>query len=385
MRKYFTRQRLALSVWSLITLPCMTLCAFSAATASARTTTAEIPATPQTAQNKIDAAPVVSDAVTMAIELQGVTPDAHVPQSFTAEVSIVLTWNPKLRPNFDPGTPEFLNTFGTYQPSIQTRTLAGENGMQHRFYNLQGTFEARNNHHAYPYARLVLPIVFFFPSAPEMANLIAAVPIQLGVSPGLGQDPDNFYLHAAMVTTGQWSDLWNPTQLIGEHPKLNAISLVLETRALTTRDTLMVRLPMFLCWLIAFSALWWKDESACSRAVMSSTFSLIALAIGAHPMGPPVGYMTTGSLSFALVYVNIILLSVTAVIASRAHSRHDDAVYRRIRFHGRVGALVLMVASIVVLIAYTQSVIMPVHLSELKNATPLQVDFHNIQSMEANG
>ena len=118
---------------------------------------------------------------------------------------------------------------------------------------------------------------------------------------------------------------------------------------------------------------------------MSSTFSLIALAIGAHPMGPPVGYMTTGSLSFALVYVNIILLSVTAVIASRAHSRHDDAVYRRIRFHGRVGALVLMVASIVVLIAYTQSVIMPVHLSELKNATPLQVDFHNIQSMEANG
>jgi hypothetical protein len=44
-----------------------------------------------------------------------------------------------------------------------------------------------------------------------------------------------------------------------------------------------------------------------------------------------------------------------------------------------------MAASIVILIAYTQSVIMPVHLSELKNATPLQVDFHNIQSMEANG
>ena len=378
MRKSFTRQSLALSVWALMTLAGMAMCAFSAPETDVSTT-------PQIAQTKSATDPVASDAVTMAIELQGVTPDAHVPQSFTAEVSIVLSWNPKLRPNFDPGTPEFLNTFGANQPSLQSRTLFGENGIQHRFYNFQGTFEARNNHHAYPYARLVLPIVFFFPSAPDMANLIAAVPIQLGVSPGLGQDPDNFYLHAAMVTTGQWSDLWNPTQLIGDQPKLNAISLMLETRALTTRDTLMVRLPMFLCWLIAFSALWWKDESACSRAVMSSTFSLIALAIGAHPMGPPVGYMTMGSLSFALVYVNIILLSVTAVIASRAHSRHDDAVYRRIRFHGRVGALVLMVASICVLIAYTQSVIKPVHLSELKNATPLQVEFHNIQSMEANG
>ena len=78
------RQRLALSVWALMTLPCMTLCAFSAETASARTTTSEIPATPQAAQNKIDAAQVASDAVIMAIELQGVTPDAHVPQSFTA-------------------------------------------------------------------------------------------------------------------------------------------------------------------------------------------------------------------------------------------------------------------------------------------------------------
>ena len=139
--------------------------------------------------------------------------------------------------------------------------------------------------------------------------------------------------------------MWNGSPELNKVQGIPAISYYIETEHRSQRILLMIFLPLLLIWGITYSSQWWKEESASSRAIMASLFSVVTLNYSAINLQPDVSYFTTMNWAFAAYYLNLIALGTLTVLAFRENKRGDTVSFRFYRRIGRILGIVILVVS----------------------------------------
>ena len=169
----------------------------------------------------------------------------------------------------------------------------------------------------------------------------------LGVGLANNQKPMsyNFNIVKMGFVNGDYMTMWNGSSELNKVQAIPAISYYIETEHRPQRSLLMILLPLLLIWGVTYSSQWWKEESASSRAIMASLFSVVTLNYSAINLQPDVSYFTTMNWAFAAYYLNLLIIGTLTVLAFRENKRGNAVSFRFYRRTGRILGIVILVVS----------------------------------------
>lgn len=263
--------------------------------------------------------------------------------SFQAEMAMEFRWNPKELPNFNFDEFVFLNNIGEIYQQITLLPARPSDGYVGALLLLRGCFASANDFAAYPFNHANFCVV-----ARKLSQDFQLVEKKhSGVGISNNQKPLSYNLKIAKMgfLKGEYVTMWNGGTELNKVQSIPAISYYIETEHRPQRSLLMIFMPLLLIWGITYSSQWWKEESASSRAIMASLFSVVTLNYSAINLQPDVSYFTTMNWAFAAYYLNLIALGTLTVLAFRENKRGDVVSFRVHRRIGRILGIVILVIS----------------------------------------
>ena len=290
--------------------------------------------------------------VTMTEEIQVLAMDRTDPQYFRATFVLVFTWDPRELPGFRIEQLEFLNRSAAVDQRAIPFPPRSSDGRVGVLVTVRGHFESSNDYAAYPFNIVRMPIIFETPRYQGKAVRIVDVDQIYNHAPEAFAVSDGYKIKSAATVEGRYHQLWDAGVFVDRAADVRAIGMIIDAEHRPERTVLMVFVPLLLIWGVIYSSLWWKEESACSRAVMASLFAVTALAFSSINLQPNVSYLTTGTLAFGFLYLNLAVVGTFSILAFRANKRADVDSFRRNRHRGRIAALALIVLTFVSLTAW---------------------------------
>ena len=285
-------------------------------------------------------------------ELHFLAVDRFNPGNFKAEMAMEFRWNPRELANFDFDQFVILNNVGDVYQQTTLLPPRPSDGYVGALLLLRGTFESSNDFAAYPFNHSRFSIV-----ARKLRgdfHLVEGKDSGVGISQNLKPLSYNFTVKKTGFLTGEYVPIWNSDKDFDKVQGVPCICYFIDTEHKPQRSLLMIILPLLLIWGITYSSQWWKDESASSRAIMASLFSVITLTFSAINLQPDVSYVTAMNWAFAAYYVNLLALGTLTVLAFRENKRGDVVSFR---FHRRIGRIL----GIILLIGSTLAIALWVH------------------------
>jgi len=290
--------------------------------------------------------------VLLTHETQVLTLDRNDPQLFRASIVLVFCWNPKEMPGFDITTLDFLNRASSVDQRIERLPPRPSDGMVGVLIAVRGIFESSNDFSAHPFNIARFPVIFAVPEYSGVPINLVNADIPYRHSPEQFCSADGFIIESSQLLHGNYYEMWSE-QILGEKSgDVFAAGVIIDAEHRPTRTFLMVFLPLMLIWGVVYSSLWWKEESACSRAIMASLFASTALAFSSISLQPNVSYLTTGTLAFSLLYLNLAVIGFFTVLSFRANKRGEAEGYRKWREVGRIAGSVLLILSVALITAW---------------------------------
>jgi len=293
--------------------------------------------------------------VHMTHETQVLTVDRNDPQLFRAVIVFGFTWDPKQLPGFEIGSLDFLNRAAAIEQRVTPMAPRKADGWVGVLITARGQFEASNNFAAHPFNIVRLPIIFEIPKDNGNSVQIADAESPFRHGPEPYAESDGYRIKTSKLKQGSYYEVWETDDIEDQKADVKAVGLIIDAEHVPARTFLMVFVPLLLIWGVIYSSLWWKEESACSRAVMASLFAATALAFSSINLQPNVSYITTGTLAFTLLYINLAVIGTFSVLAFRANKRGAADDFRRLRAIGRSVAGVLLAVSVTVIVLWVVS------------------------------
>ena len=276
-------------------------------------------------------------------ELHSLVFDRSHLDSFEAEMAMEFRWNPKELPNFNFDNFVFLNNIGEVYQQITPLPARPSDGYVGALLLLRGCFESANDFAAYPFNHARFCVV-----ARKLRQDFQLVEKQhsgVGISNNQKPMTYNFNITKMGFVSGEYVTMWNGSTELNKVQGIPAISYYIETEHSSQRSLLMIFMPLLLIWGITYTSQWWKEESASSRAIMASLFSVITLNYSAINLQPDVSYFTTMNWAFAAYYLNLMVLGTLTVLAFRENKRGDVVSFRFHRRIGRILGIILLIGS----------------------------------------
>jgi hypothetical protein len=283
-------------------------------------------------------------AMLVKTELHSLTVDRLNPGSFKAEMAMEFRWNPKELPNFDFDPFVFLNSIGEVYQQTTLLPPRRSDGYVGALLLLRGSFACANDFAAYPFNHSRFSIV-----ARKLRGDFHLVEEEKGAGVGIYQNVKplsyNFTVKKTGFLTGEYVPMWHSDKDFDKIQGVPSICYFIDTEHKPQRSLLMIFLPLLLIWGITYTSQWWKDESASSRAIMASLFSVITLTFSAVNLQPDVSYFTAMNWAFAAYYLNLLTLGTLTVMAFRENKRGDVVSFRFHRRIGRILGIILLIVS----------------------------------------
>lgn len=276
-------------------------------------------------------------------ELHSLTFDRTHLGSFEAEMAMEFRWDPQELPNFNFDEFVFLNNIGEVYQQITPLPARSSDGYVGALLLLRGRFASANDFAAYPFNHANFCVVAR--KLRQDFQLVEKEHSGVGISKNQRPISYNFNIAKMGFVKGEYVTMWNGSPELNKVQGIPAISYYIETEHRSQRILLMIFLPLLLIWGITYSSQWWKEESASSRAIMASLFSVVALNYSAINLQPDVSYFTTMNWAFAAYYLNLIALGTLTVLAFRDNKRGDTVSFRFYRRIGRILGIVILVVS----------------------------------------
>ena len=276
-------------------------------------------------------------------ELHSLTFDRTRLGSFQTEMAMEFRWDSKELPNFKFDDFAFLNNIGEVYQRITLLPARPSDGYVGALLLLRGCFESVNDFAAYPFNHAKFCVV-----ARKLRQDFQLVEKKhLGVGLANNQKPMsyNFNIVKMGFVNGEYMTMWNGSSELNNAQAIPAISYYIETEHRPQRSLLMILLPLLLIWGVTYSSQWWKEESASSRAIMASLFSVVTLNYSAINLQPDVSYLTTMNWAFAAYYLNLLTIGTLTVLAFRENKRGNAVSFRFYRRTGRILSIVILVVS----------------------------------------
>jgi len=283
-------------------------------------------------------------------ELHSLNVDRLNPGSFKAEMAMEFRWDPKELPNFDFDEFVILNNVGEVYQQTTILPPRLSDGYVGALLLLRGTFESANDYAAYPFNHSRFSIV-----ARKLRgdfHLVEGKGSGVGISQNVKPLSYNFTVKKMGFLSGEYVPMWNSDKDFDKVQGVPSICYYIETEHKPQRSLLMIFLPLLLIWGITYSSQWWKDESASSRAIMASLFSVITLTFSAINLQPDVSYITAMNWAFAAFYLNLLVLGTLTVLAFRENKRGDVVSFRFHRRIGRTLGIFLIIGSTLVIVGW---------------------------------
>jgi len=265
--------------------------------------------------------------------------------SFQAEMAMEFRWDPKELPNFDFDDFVFLNNIGEVYQQITLLPARPSDGYVGALLLFRGSFASANDFAAYPFNHASFCVVAR--KLRQDFQLVEKEHAGVGISKNQKPMSYNFNITKMGFVRGDYVTMWNGSPELNEVQSIPAIAYYIETEHRSQRSLLMIFMPLLLIWGITYSSQWWKEESASSRAIMASLFSVVTLNYSAINLQPDVSYFTTMNWAFAAYYLNLIALGTLTVLAFRENKRGDTVSFRFYRRIGRILGIVILVVSTV--------------------------------------
>ena len=263
--------------------------------------------------------------------------------SFQAEMAMEFRWDPKELPNFNFDEFVFLNNIGEIYQQITLLPARPSDGYVGALLLLRGNFASANDFAAFPFNHANFSVVVR--KLRQDFQLVEKKHSGVGISNNQKPMTYNFNVAEMGFVKGEYVTMWNGSTELNEVQGIPAISYNIETEHRPQRCLLMIFMPLLLIWGITYSSQWWKEESASSRAIMASLFSVITLNYSAINLQPDVSYFTTMNWAFAAYYLNLIALGTLTVLAFRENKRGNTVSFRFYRKIGRILGIVILVVS----------------------------------------
>lgn len=267
--------------------------------------------------------------------------------SFQAEMAMEFRWNPKELPNFTFDDFVFLNNIGEVYQRITPLPARPSDGYVGALLLLRGCFESENDFAAYPFNHATFCVVAR--KLRQDFQLVETKHTGVGISDNQKPMAYNFDIAKMGFVSGEYVTMWNGSPELNKVQGIPAISYYIETEHRPQRSLLMIFMPLLLIWGITYSSQWWKEESASSRAIMASLFSVVTLNYSAINLQPDVSYFTTMNWAFAAYYLNLMVLATLTVLAFRENKRGDTVSFRFHRRIGRILGIVILAISTLVI------------------------------------
>jgi hypothetical protein len=282
--------------------------------------------------------------ISMTYEIHTLRIEREDPQVFRAVAVFVFTWNPDQVPGFSIEKLHFLNRASELDQRVIPLTPRLSDGMTGVLISVRGLFDASNDFAAYPLHKVRLPIIFELPKYKGTSVKLVDAQVPYRHSPQAVVESDSYVISKMEAQQGPYFEIWSKSENLEKFSDINALAVVVDAEHRPTRSLIMVFVPLFLICGIVYSSLWWKEESAASRAVMASLFSATALAFSSINLQPNVSYPTAATLAFTVLYLEIAVLGLCSLLAFRANKRGDAEAFRRLRSTGRWFGVVLLLA-----------------------------------------
>jgi len=279
--------------------------------------------------------------VEMTFEIHSIRVEREDPQVFRASVVFVFTWNPSDLPGFDIEKLNFLNRASELDQRIIPLKSSTPGATRGVLIAARGLFDATNNFSAYPFNRVRLPFIFELPKHQGMPVNIIDAEVAHRHSPPAVMESDSYSIKKVELQCGPYFEVWSMDKNLSGFSDVEALGLFVDANHRPSRTLIMVFIPLLLIFAVIYSSLWWKEESASSRAVMASLFAATALAFSSINLQPNVSYPTGNILAFTLLYINLAIIGLCSVLAFRAAKRGDSERFRKLRHAGRWLGLVL--------------------------------------------
>ena len=287
--------------------------------------------------------------VLLTHETQVIWMDRNDPQSFRVSIVLVFSWNPKEMPGFNITSLDFLNRASAVDQRIERLPVRPSDGLVGVLIAARGVFECSNDFSAYPFNIARFPVIFAVPEYKGRPVNIVNADIPYRHSPEQFCEADGFIIKSSQLMQGNYYEMWSE-QILGERSgDVFATGVIMDAEHRPARTFLMVFIPLLLIWGVVYSSLWWKEESACSRAIMASLFAATALAFSSINLQPNVSYLTTATLAFSLLYLNLATIGFFTVHSFRANKRGEAEGYRKWREIGRIVGGLLLILSVALL------------------------------------
>jgi hypothetical protein len=279
----------------------------------------------------------------VSTELHSLSVNRQNPGNFSAEMAMKFRWNPKELPDFHFDEFVFENNVGEVYQQVTLLPSRSSDGFVGALLLIRGTFESSNDFAAYPFNRSRFCIVAR--KLRQDFQLVDGRDSGVGISQNVKPLSYNFTVNGTGFLKGDYVSVWSSNKDFDKVQGIPSISYFIDTEHKPKRSLLMIFLPLLLIWGITYSSQWWKDESASSRAIMASLFSVITLTFSAINLQPDVSYFTAMNWAFAAYYLNLLVLGTLTVLAFRANKRGDTATFRLWRRMGRVFGVILLIGS----------------------------------------
>lgn len=281
--------------------------------------------------------------VEMTFEIHSLRVEREDPQVFRANAVFVFTWKSADLPGFEIEKLNFLNRASDLDQRAVLLTPKNPNGMRGVLIAVRGLFDATNNFSAYPFNRVRLPIIFELPKHQGIPVNIIDAEVAHRHSPPAVTESDSYSIKQIDLQTGPYFEVWSMDKNLLGFSDVEALGVFVDANHRPSRSLIMVFIPLGLIFAVIYSSLWWKEESASSRAVMASLFAATALAFSSINLQPNVSYPTGNTLAFTLLYLNLAIIGLCSVLAFRAAKRGEAEKFRRLRLAGRWAGLLLAV------------------------------------------
>jgi hypothetical protein len=282
--------------------------------------------------------------ILMTYEIHTLRIEREDPQVFRAVAVFVFTWNPAQVPGFGIEKLHFLNRASDLDQRAIPLTPRLSDGMTGVLISVRGLFDASNDFAAYPFHKVRLPLIFELPKYKGTPVKLVDAEIAYRHSPQAVVESDSYVISKMEAQQGPYFEIWSKSENLEKFSDINALAVVVDAEHRPTRSLIMVFVPLLLICGIVYSSLWWKEESAASRAIMASLFSATALAFSSINLQPNVSYPTGATLAFTVLYVEIAALGLFSLLAFRANKRGDAVAFRKFRAIGRWFGIVLLLA-----------------------------------------
>jgi hypothetical protein len=293
-----------------------------------------------------------SPKVYVTHETQVIWLDRNDPQAFRISLVLVFSWNPKELPGFDITSLDFLNRAYVVDQRIEKLPPRLSDGFVGVLVAARGVFECSNDFTAYPFNIARFPVIFRVSEYKGKPVNLVNSDIPYRHAPEQFCEADGFIIKSAQLMEGNYYETWADQIQGTSNGDVYAAGVIIDAEHRPSRTFLMVFIPLLLIWGVVYSSLWWKEESACSRAIMASLFAATALAFSSINLQPNVSYITSATVAFTLLYLNLASIGVFTVLASRAHKVGQMENYRRWREVGRIVAGLLLTLSLLLIICW---------------------------------